>query len=77
MNEEQLRAMLKQAAGKLGMSENELMQNAQNGKLVQSLGSTHNEALKKALSDPEEAKRLLSTPQAQKLMQMLSGKKKP
>ncbi len=77
MNEEQLRAMLKQAAGKLGMSENELMQNAQNGKLAQSLGSTHNEALKKALSDPEEAKRLLSTPQAQKLMQMLSGKKKP
>lgn len=77
MNEEQLRAMLKQAAGKLGMSENKLMQNAQNGKLAQSLGSTHNEALKKALSDPEEAKRLLSTPQAQKLMQMLSGKKKP
>lgn len=77
MNEEQLRVMLKQAAGKLGMSENELMQNAQNGKLAQSLGSTHNEALKKALSDPEEAKRLLSTPQAQKLMQMLSGKKKP
>lgn len=77
MNEEQLRAMLKQAAGKLGMSENELMQNAQNGKLAQSLGNTHNEALKKALSDPEEAKRLLSTPQAQKLMQMLSGKKKP
>lgn len=77
MNEEQLRAMLKQAAGKLGMSENELMQNAQNGKLAQSLGSTHNEALKKALSDPEEAKRLLSTLQAQKLMQMLSGKKKP
>ena len=33
--------------------------------------------LKKALSDPEEAKRLLSTPQAQKLMQMLSGKQKP
>lgn len=77
MNEEQLRAMLKQAAGKLGMSENKLMQNAQNGKLAQSLGGAHNEALKKALSDPEEAKRLLSTPQAQKLMQMLSGKKKP
>lgn len=77
MNEEQLRAMLKQAAAKLGMSENELMQNAQNGKLAQSLGSTHNEALKKALSDPQEAKRLLSTPQAQKLMQMLSGKQKP
>ena len=77
MNEEQLRAMLKQAAGKFGMSENELIQNAQNGKLAQNLGNTHNEALKKALSDPEEAKRLLATPQAQQLIQMLSGKKKP
>lgn len=77
MNEEKLRAMLKQAAGKLGMSESELLQNAQNGRLAQNLGNTHNEALKKALSDPEEAKRLLSTPQAQKLMQMLSGKQKP
>lgn len=73
-NEEQLRGLLQQAAAKLGMSENQLLQSAQNGSLAQQLQQNQqNEALRRVLSDPKEAQKLLNTPQAQKLMQLLQG----
>lgn len=76
-NEEQLHAMLRQAAAKLGMSEEQLLQSAKNGDLARQLGEGQpNDALHRALSDPNEAQRLLATPQAQKLLQMLGGKQK-
>lgn len=74
-NEEQLQALLQQAAAKLGMSETQLLQSAKNGSLAQQLQQNQpNEALRRALSDPQEAQKLLNTPQAQKLLQLLQGK---
>ena len=37
--------------------------------------SGENQAMQKVLSDPEAAKKLLSTPQAQALLKMLQGGK--
>ena len=71
-NQEQLQALLKQAAAKLGMSEQQLLQSAQNGTLTEQLqNARQNDALRRVLNDPNEAQKLLNTPQAQKLLQML------
>ena len=71
-NRDQLQALLQQAAAKLGMSEEQLLQNAQNGTLAEKLQNNgQNETLRRVLNDPKEAQKLLNTPQAQKLLQML------
>lgn len=71
-NQNQLEALLKMTAGRLGTTPEALKNAAQNGDLSKVLG--HNESnatLQKVLSDPEAAKKMLSTPQAQKLLKML------
>ena len=71
LNQNQLEALLKVTAG-LGTTPEALKQAAQNGGLSQMLGQNdQSAALQKVLSDPEAAKKLLSTPQAKKLLQML------
>lgn len=71
-NQNQLEAMLKLTAGRLGTTPQALKQAAENGNLSQMLGQNETSAaLQKVLSDPEAAQKLLSTPQAQKLLQML------
>lgn len=72
LNQNQLEALLKVTAGRLGTTPEALKQAAQNGDLSQMLGQNdQSAALKMVLSDPEAAKKLLSTPQAKKLLQML------
>lgn len=72
LNQKQLEAMLKLTAGRLGTTPQALKQAAENGTLNQMLGQNETAAaLQKVLSDPEAAKKLLSTPQAQKLLQLL------
>lgn len=72
LNQKQLEAMLKLTAGRLGTTPQALKQAAENGTLNQMLGQNETTAaLQKVLSDPEAAKKLLSTPQAQKLLQLL------
>lgn len=71
-NQAQLEAMLKLTAGRLGTTPQALKEAAENGNLSQMLGQNETfAALQRVLSDPEAAKKLLSTPQAQKLLQML------
>lgn len=72
LNQNQLEALLKVTAGRLGTTPEALKQAAQNGDLSQMLGQNdQSTALQKVLSDPDAAKKLLSTPQAKKLLQML------
>lgn len=72
MNQNQLEALLKLTASRLGTTPEALKQAAQNGDLSDMLGQNGSSAeMQKVLSDPEAAKKLLSTPQAQKLLQML------
>lgn len=69
----QLEALLKVTAQRMGTTPEALKAAAQNGDLSQMMGNINqNEsaAMKKVLSDPEAAKKLLSTPQAQKLLKL-------
>ena len=71
-NQNQLEALLKMTAGRLGTTPEALKNAAQNGDLSKVLGQNESNAtLQKVLSDPEAAKKMLSTPQAQKLLKML------
>lgn len=73
-----LEALLKLTAQRMGSTPEALKQAAQNGDLSQVMGNmtgSENQAMQKVLSDPEAAKKLLSTPQAQALLKMLQGGK--
>lgn len=73
MNDNQLERLLQVTAGRLGTTPEALKQAAQNGDLSRMMnGMNQNEsaAMQKVLGDPEAAKKLLSSPQAQKLLQM-------
>lgn len=77
--ENQLEALLKLTAQRMGTTPQALKDAAQRGDFSHILGNASgqdNAALKKVLSDPEAAKKLLSTPQAQKLFQMLGNQGK-
>ncbi|MCH5354118.1 MAG: hypothetical protein J1E06_11740 [Acutalibacter sp.] len=67
----QLEALLKITSQRLGTTPEQLKQAAQNGSLSGLVGQNEGAALQKVLNDPEAAKKLLSSPQAQKLFQML------
>lgn len=71
-----LEALLKLAAQRMGSTPEALKKAAQDGTLSQVLGNvgeSEGAAMQKVLSDPEAAKKLLSTPQAQMLLKMLQG----
>ncbi len=75
----QLEALLKLTAQRMGTTPQALMEAAQRGdfsNILGNAGSQENAALKKVLSDPEAAKKLLSTPQAQKLFQLFGNQGK-
>ncbi len=69
-SETQLEALLKLTSQRLGTTPEALKQAAQNGTLSNMLGQDGSAAMEKVLKDPEAAKKLLSSPQAQKLLQM-------
>ena len=75
----QLEALLKLTAQRMGTTPQALKEAAQRGDFSCILGSASGQesaALQKVLSDPEAAKKLLSTPQAQKLFQLLGNQGK-
>ena len=79
MDNKQLEEMLKQAAAKLGTTTEGLKQMVESGALQQSLNDSidgPSKQLKQVLSDPETAKKLLSSPQAQELLRLLQQKNK-
>lgn len=73
MDPSRLEALLKLAAQRMGTTPEALKTAAQNGDLSRMMGGmdqNQSAAMQKVLSDPDAAKKLLSTPQAQKLLQM-------
>lgn len=78
MNEAQMRALLQLAAQRLNTTPEALRAAAENGDLQNITGQADDAAareLKKVLSDPEAAKKLLSSPAAQKLLDALRTQK--
>lgn len=69
-----LENLLKITAQRMGTTPDALKAAAQNGDLSRMMGNmdqSQSAAMEKVLNDPEAAKKLLSSPQAQKLIQML------
>ena len=78
MNEAQMRALLQLAAQRLNTTPEALRAAAENGNLQNISGqadSPEARELKKVLSDPEAARKLLSSPAAQKLLDALRSQK--
>lgn len=79
MNEREMQSLLKLAANRLNTTPEALRAAAENGDLQNITGSQNNTAasqLNRVLRDPEAAKKLLSTPAAQKLFRALNSDKK-
>ena len=78
-NENQLEALLKLAAQRMGTTPQERFSWRQTcfSHLAGNASGQDAANLRKVLSDPEAAKKLLSTPQAQKLLQLLGNQGKP
>ena len=79
-SENQLEALLRLAAQRMGTTPQALKEAAQRGDLSHLAGNARGQdaaALQMVLSDPEAAKKLLSTPQAQRLFQLLENQGKP
>jgi len=77
-NNDELEALLKLAAQRLGTNPNTLKDKAQSGELSKLLGNmsaSDAAKLQQVLSDKDAANKLLSTPQAQMLLQKLMGGK--
>lgn len=78
MNEREMQSLLALAAKRLHTTPEALRAAAENGDLQNITGGQNNAAasqINRVLSDPEAAKKLLSTPAAQKLFEALGGKK--
>lgn len=68
--------MLKTTARQLGTTPEDLKKAAQNGNMESILNNQpQSEQMKKILSDPNEAQKLLNNPAVQKLMEQLNKKK--
>ena len=77
-NNNQLEKLLQVTAQRMGTTPEDLKTAAQNGdlsRMMGSMGAKESAAMQKVLTDPEAAKKLLSTPQAQKLLELLGGNK--
>lgn len=73
-----MQALLKLAAQRLNTTPEALCSAAENGDLQNITGNANSpqaEQLRRVLRDPEAAKKLLSTPAAQKLFEALGGQK--
>lgn len=73
MENNQLENLLKIAASRLGTSPEELKKAAENGEMGKIVGGAkEGDMISKVLNDPEAAKKMLSTPQAQAMLKMLN-----
>lgn len=77
LNNDQMENLLKITASRLGSTPEALKKAAESGDLGRILGenSPQTEKMRQVLSDPQAAQKLLSTPQAQKILNMLKDKK--
>ena len=78
-DQNQLEALLRHAAKQLGTNPEQWKNAAQSGNLDRSVGGMNAgdaDQFRRVLSDPAAANKLLSTPQAQKLLQMLQDQQK-
>lgn len=74
---ENINELIYQLSQKIGTSPEQLSSAADRGELGSILSSSQNPQARQAadiLSDPEQTKKLLESPQAQALMKMLGGK---
>ena len=74
----QLENLLQVTAQRMGTTPEYLKTAAQNGdlsRMMGNMGAKESAAMQKVLTDPEAAKKLLSTPQAQALLNLLGGGK--
>ena len=74
----QLENLLQVTAQRMGTTSEDLKTAAQNGdlsRMMGNMGAKESAAMQKVLTDPEAAKKLLSTPQAQALLNLLGGGK--
>lgn len=75
MDNKQMEELLKVTASRLGTTPEALKNAAQNGNMENIIGKgKESEMLTKVLSDPEAARKLLSTPQAMQLLKMFGQK---
>lgn len=68
--------LLGEVSKKYGISKEQLESAAQSGNIENLLKNTHpnqSKQIESVLSDPEKAKKLLQSPQAQALMKLLGG----
>ncbi|WP_099204923.1 hypothetical protein [Scatolibacter rhodanostii] len=75
MDDKQLNEILRNAAQKLGTSADQLKEMALNGNLEKQINNSidgPSQEIKKMLNDPETARKLLSTPEAQEVMKWLN-----
>ena len=73
---DQLELLLRQASKQPGVTPQQLKNAAQSGQLdsiISGMNAGDADKFRKVLSDPNAANRMLSSPQAQKLLQMLSN----
>ena len=73
-----MQALLKLAAQRLNTTPEALRSAAENGDLQNITGNANSpqaEQLRRVLRDPEAAKKMISTPAAQKLFEALGGQK--
>ena len=73
---DQLELLLRQASKQLGVTPQQLKNAAQSGQLdsiISGMNAGDADKFRKVLSAPNAANRMLSSPQAQKLLQMLSN----
>ncbi len=73
MDNTQLENLLKITASRLGTTPEQLKTAAQNGEMGKIVGDNkQGEMISKVLTDPEAAKKMLSSPQAKALLKMFS-----
>ena len=73
---DQLELLLRQASKQLGVTPQQLKNAAQSGQLdsiISGMNAGDADKFRKVLSDPNAANRMLSSPEAQKLLQVLSN----
>ena len=74
----QLKNLLQVTAQRMGTTPEDLKTAAQNGdlsRMMGNMGAKESAAMQKVLTDPKKKKKLLSTPQAQALLNLLGGGK--
>lgn len=77
-DKDNMQNMLNELSHRLGVSENQLKNAAQNGNVQDVLKKTDKKQAKKVeeiLNDPDKTRELLSSPQAQALLKLFGGDK--